>query len=120
MIPSVELLNVTFHKKGILKLSMFLFLFLSLTIGWLGFGERGFVHLYRMDKERQVRLEKARQLERENKELLEEIERLRTDKEYLESLGRREFGLIKDGEILYRFSTGKKKDSLSDKQKATP
>jgi cell division protein FtsB len=120
MISSVGLLDVTFHKKGIVKLSIFLFLFLSLTIGWLGFGERGLVHLYRMDKERQVRLEKARQLERENKELLEEIERLRTDKEYLESLGRREFGLIKEGEILYRFSTGKKKDSPSEKQKATP
>lgn len=120
MIFSAELLSVIFHKKGILKLSMFLFLFLSLTIGWLGFGERGFVHLYRMDKERQIRLEKARQLERENKELLEEIARLRTDKDYLESLGRRELGLIKEGEILYRFSAGKKKDSLMDKPKATP
>jgi cell division protein FtsB len=117
---SVELLDVTFHRKGILKLSVFLFLFLSLVVGWLGFGERGFVHLYRMDKERQVRLEKARQLERENKELLDEIERLRTDKEYLESLGRRELGLIKEGEILYRFSPGKKKESLSAKQRATP
>ena len=68
----------------------------------------------------QTLTEKARQLARENKELLEEIERLRTDREYLESLGRRELGLIKEGEILYRFTTGKKKDSLGEKQKATP
>lgn len=111
---------MTFHKKGILKLSIFLFLFSGLAVGWLGFGERGVVHLYRMDKERQVRLEKARELERENKQLLEEIERLRTDKEYLESLGRRELGLIKEGEILYRFNTGKKRDSPGSKQKAAP
>ena len=110
-------MGMTFHKKSMLKLSLFLFLFLGLIIGWLGFGERGFVHLYRMDKERQVRLEKARQLEQENRELLEEIERLRTDKEYLESLGRRELGLIKEGEILYRFSTGKKKDSPGEKKR---
>ena len=110
-------MGMTFHKKSMLKLSLFLFLFLALIIGWLGFGERGFVHLYRMDRERQVRLEKARQLEQENRGLLEEIERLRTDKEYLESLGRRELGLIKEGEILYRFSTGKKKDSPGEKKR---
>jgi cell division protein FtsB len=112
----MELLGVTFQKRGILKLSLFLFLFLSLLIGWLGFGERGFVHLYRMDKERQVRLEKAKQMEQENQGLLEEIERLRTDKEYLEQQGRRELGLIKEGEILYRFGTGKKKDSPGEKK----
>ena len=113
-------MDVTFYKKGILKVSIFILLFSGLTIGWLGFGERGLVHLYQMDKERQARLEKARQLERENKQFLEEIDRLRTDKEYLESLGRRELGLIKEGEILYRFSTGKKKDSPEDRPKATP
>lgn len=110
---------MNFHKRGILKFSLFLFFLSSLLVGWLGFGERGFVHLYRMDKERQVRLEKAKQLEQENKALLEEIERLRTDKEYLESQGRRELGLVREGEILYRFGTGKKGDSLGEKKRAS-
>jgi cell division protein FtsB len=109
---------VTFHKKGMIKFSLFLFLFLGLLLVWLGFGERGFLHLYQMDRERHVRLEKARQLEQENKALLEEIDRLRTDKEYLESQGRRELGLIKEGEILYRFGTGKKKDSPREPRRA--
>ncbi len=111
MISLVKLLDVTTDKKGMLKFSISLFLFLSLILGWLGFGERGFLHLFQMDKERQSRLEKVRQLEQENKGLLYEIERIRTDKEYLESLGRRELGLVKEGEILYRFSTGLRKDS---------
>ncbi len=111
MISWVELLGMSFHKKNLLKLSLFVFLALGVLIAWLGFGERGFLHLYRMDKERQTRLEKVKQLEQENKVLLEEIERLRTDKEYIESLARRELGLIKDGETLYRFSTDKKKAS---------
>lgn len=118
MISLMELPGVTFRKKGMIRFSLFLFFFLSLLIGWLGFGERGFVHLYQMDRERRLRLEKAGQLEQENKALLEEIDRLRTDKEYVESQGRRELGLIKEGETLYRFRTGKKKDSPGESKRA--
>ena len=71
---------------------------------WLGFGERGFIHLYRMEKDRQAHIERIRKLEKENQTLLEEIKRLRTDKEYLESVARTELGLLKDNEVLYRFS----------------
>jgi cell division protein FtsB len=106
---SLELRKVSFEKKGLLKISLFIFVFLGLIVAWLGFGERGFIHLYQMDMERQARLERIQRLEQENKELLAEIERLRKDKEYLESLGRRELGLVKEGEILYRFSKEKDK-----------
>ena len=73
-------------------------------ITWLGFGERGFKYLYGKEKERQAYLKRIRKLEKENKELLEEINRLHTDKKYLESVARRELGLIKEDEILYRFT----------------
>lgn len=89
-------------KAGFLKLILLL-LFLGLIIGWLGFGERGFIHLYKMEKEREVYLDRIGKLEQENQSLLEEIKRLRTDKEYVESLTRRELGLVKEDEILYRF-----------------
>jgi cell division protein FtsB len=102
-------LDVNKDKKGLLTSFFFIFIFLCLVVGWLGFGKRGFIHLYRMDNEREARLERIQKLEKENKELLEEIERLRKDKEYVESLARREFGLVKEGEILYRF--GKEKES---------
>jgi biopolymer transport protein ExbD len=62
------------------------------------------IHLYQKDKEREARLERIKKLEQQNKALLEEIERIHKDKEYVESLGRRELGLVKEGEILYRFS----------------
>lgn len=89
-------------KKGLFKFTFF-FLFLSLMVAWLGFGERGFVHLYQMERERASHLEKISELERENQELLEEIQRLRTDQAYIEATGRRELGLVKNEEILYRF-----------------
>jgi cell division protein FtsB len=76
---------------------------------WLGFGERGFIHLYRMEKDRQAHIKRILTLEEENQALLEEIKRLRTDKDYLESVARTELGLVKDNEILYRFDSQEEK-----------
>jgi cell division protein FtsB len=90
------------NGKDVLKFCLIAFLFLGLVVAWLGFGERGFIHLYRMDRERQTYLEKINALERENRELLEEIQRLRSDRDYVESLGRKEMGFVKEDEIMYR------------------
>jgi cell division protein FtsB len=108
---------LSFDKKEFLKFSFFALLFLGLIIAWLGFGERGFFHLYQMEMERQASVEKILQMEDENHELLEEINRLRTDNEYIESVARRELGLIKDGEILYRFSRENENYNLTEKAK---
>ncbi len=91
-------------KKGILKFSFITLLFLALMAAWLGFGERGFIHLYRMEKDRQAHIERIHKLEKENQVLFDEIKRLRTDQDYLESVARTELGLVKDNEILYRFN----------------
>jgi len=106
----VIILSLT--KKGFLKLTL-LILFLGLIVGWLGFGERGFVHLHKMDKERDVYLERIGRLEVEKQSLLDEIKRLQTDKEHIESIARREWGLIKDNEILYRFEREREDSSSS-------
>lgn len=98
------------NGKYILKFSLLALMFLGLLVAWLGFGEKGFIHLYRMDRERQTYLEKINKLERQNQELLEEIKRLRSDRDYVESLGRRELGLVKDDELMYRFGTKKEKE----------
>lgn len=90
-------------RKDILKIGGFGFLFLSLMGLWLGFGERGFIHLHRMEKERQEYVQRIQKLEQENRKLLEEITRLRSDSQYIESQGRRELGLVREGEVLYRF-----------------
>jgi cell division protein FtsB len=109
------------RKKGFLKFSFITLLFLALMAAWLGFGERGFIHLYRMEKDRQAHIERIQTLEKENQALLEEIKRLRTDKDYLESVARTELGLVKDNEILYRFNTKKGGHSPSQaKEKTRP
>ena len=92
-------------------------LFLGLMVAWLGFGERGFIHLYRLEKERQASMQRILRLEKENEDLLEQIHRLRTDDEYIEEVARRELGLIKHDEILYRFSGENGTRDLSQKRK---
>ena len=48
-------------------------------------------------------MDKIRRLAEENQDLLEEIDRLRTDMKYVESVARRQLNLIKENEVIYRF-----------------
>ena len=107
-------------KKDILKLSLIILLFLCLIVAWLAFGNRGFVHLYRMEKERQAYLEKIRRLENTNQELMEKIERLRKDKEYIESVARKELGLVRGNELIFRFSKDGESKSGPEKNEVSP
>ena len=70
---------------------------------WLGFGERGLFRLYNTEMERQKYVERIRELADENKALLEEVRRLRTDMKYVEAVARRELNLIKKNEAIYKF-----------------
>lgn len=100
-------------EKKLLK-TLFFFLVLGLIVVWLGFGERGFLHLYKKEKDRQAYQERIRKIEKDNQALIEEIERLNTDDTYLESVARKELGLVRDDEILYRFSTEEKSPRTSE------
>jgi len=55
-------------------------------------------------------MDRVNKLERESQELLEAIQRLRSDRDYVESIGRKELGLVKEDEIMYRFETKKQKE----------
>ena len=52
-----------------------------------------------------------RELARRNRELAAEIKRLQTDDAYLEELARKKYGLLREDETVYEFSSrsGKKK-----------
>lgn len=105
------------YGKGIIKVTLITLIILGLIIAWLGFGERGFIHLYRMDKERQFYKEKIQKLEEANLKLLDEIKRLREDNEYIESIARKELGLIKEDELIYRFDDSQKDNTASNNSK---
>jgi cell division protein FtsB len=56
-----------------------------------------------MQKENERSLAVIKELEEKNKLLAAEIRRLREDRQYLESVARKELGLVKENEIIYRF-----------------
>ena len=94
-------------KKRILILVLFLFV----IFGFLTFfGDKGIIHLLRLQKE-WVRIKEGNvKVEGENRKLREEVKRLQYEKRYIEEIARKELGMIKEGEILYQFD-------LSDEKK---
>lgn len=100
-------------KKGkFWKLLLIVLCFLGAIGAWLAFGERGLLRLYNAEMERQAYIDRIRRLAAENRALLEEIKRLRTDIEYAESVARRELNLIKENEVIYRFKKKKPTDRI--------
>lgn len=72
-------------------------------------GERGLFHLWRLREEKREMEEKNYLLQKENEKLRERIHRLRHDNLYLEKTAREELGLVRPGEIVYRFASAQSK-----------
>ena len=97
------------------KISLLSFILLCSLALWLAFGERGLIYLYKKDKERQAYLEKIRELKEANQKLMEEIDRLRNDNDYIIETARKELGMVREGEVIYRF-TGEKDNNVVQEQ----
>jgi cell division protein FtsB len=67
------------------------------------FGERGLLRIHQLRHEKQELQKRAELLKGENEKLKREIEALRSDRRYLESIARRDFGLVRANEIIYQF-----------------
>jgi cell division protein FtsB len=94
----------------------FLLLILStlLILGLLTFfGDRGILHLLRLQKEL-TRL-KEMNTEEENRKVQEEVRRLLYEKRYIEEIARKELGMVKEGEIIYQFDIPKEEKNSQDK-----
>ena len=79
----------------------FILLFLSFTI----FGERGLLRIFHLNQEKEDLQKRAALIRAENEQLKREIEALKTDRRYLESLARKDFGLVRKNEVIYQFPT---------------
>ncbi len=69
------------------------------------FGERGLLRIYHLSKDRRELQKKAEALKAENENLKREIEALKGDRRYLEGIARRDFGFVRQNEVIYRFSS---------------
>jgi cell division protein FtsB len=76
-------------------------------------GERGAIHLWRLQGEKAKLDEQNYRLQKNNQALREKIMRLRTDNLYLEKIAREELNLARPGEIIYRFRSSRSENSKS-------
>ena len=71
------------------------------------FGERGLLRIYHLSQEKKQIEQKVAALQAENDQLKREIEALKSDRRYLESIARKDFGLVRQNEIIYQFPHNK-------------
>ena len=76
--------------------------FLIALLFFIVFSERGLADYNMMKKERDRIQEQNRQITQENLNLGVEIDRLKNDPKYIESVARRDFGMIGQSEILVK------------------
>lgn len=67
------------------------------------FGERGLLRIYHLNKEKQDVQQRLEALKGENLKLVREVDALKNDRRYLESIARRDFGMVRKNEIIYQF-----------------
>jgi cell division protein FtsB len=75
------------------------------------FGERGLLRIYHLNQEKQETRKRLEELKAENEKLKREIEALKTDRRYLESIARKDFGLVRQNETIYQFTPAEKAGS---------
>lgn len=72
------------------------------------FGDKGLLRIFELKQDKskiEARLEDSRN---ENEKLKYEIVALKSDRRYLESIARKDFGLVRSNEVIYQFPSEKK------------
>lgn len=81
------------------------------------FGERGLLRIYHLNKEKQeVRL-RVEAIKGDNLKLVREVDALKNDRRYLESIARKDFGMIRKNEIIYQFPQKSEQKSIELEKK---
>ncbi len=66
------------------------------------FGDHGLVDLHLLKKEKEKLVDKNKKIVRENLSLYREIERLKNDPKFIESVARKELGVIGKDEVILK------------------
>jgi len=105
---------LAFFKKKYFTYILIIPFVAAFLLAWFNLGRHGLTDLYKMQKEKERCLAIIRNLKAKNRLLAVEIRKLKEDQKYFESVARKELGLVKENEILYRF---KKKGWKGNKKK---
>ena len=72
------------------------------------FGDNGLADLHLLKMERDTLIEENRRLSQENLSLYREIDRMKHDPKFIESVARQELGVIGKDEVILKLKTGEK------------
>jgi cell division protein FtsB len=81
------------------------------------FGERGLLRIYHLNKEKQDVQSRLEAIKGENLKLVREVDALKNDRRYLESIARRDFGMVRKNEIIYQFQQKNEQKSVEQEKK---
>lgn len=95
-------------RKKYVAYGLILFLVAGLLFAWLSFSQNGLVDLLNMQSDRGKNMTALKDLKEKNKLLTYEIRRLREDPKFFESIARRELGLVRENEIIFRIKEDEK------------
>jgi len=87
-----------------MKIGRYLVVFLLLMALLITLGNRGFVDNYLMSKRLAQLKSQTNEITIENNELKKRILLLRNDFNYIETIARNELGMVKKGDIVYRWA----------------
>lgn len=87
-----------------MKVGRYLAIFVLIMGFLIAFGNRGIVDNFMM-REKLAALKKSnREITRENRDLKKTILLLRSELPYIETVARNELGMVRKGDLVYRFS----------------
>ncbi len=72
------------------------------------FGDKGLLRIYELKQDKQKIDGQLTESRENNEKLKREIIALRTDRRYMESIARKDFGLVRSNEVIYQFPQEKK------------
>jgi cell division protein FtsB len=72
------------------------------------FGDKGLLRIYELKQDKSKIDSRLTTAKEENEKLKYEIVALKTDRRYLESIARKDFGLVRSNEVIYQFPHEKK------------
>ena len=72
------------------------------------FGDKGLLRIYELKQDKSKIDSRLSETKVENEHLKREIMALKSDRRYLESIARKDFGLVRSNEVIYQFPQEKK------------
>jgi cell division protein FtsB len=72
------------------------------------FGDKGLLRIFELKQDKSRINSRLADSKTENEKLKLEITALKTDRRYLESIARKDFGLVRSNEVIYQFPQEKK------------